>query len=136
MKFSSYQIKGKGRGKKLGFSTINLKIPKNFTLKKGIYGVWVWLDKKKYLGALYYGNVPTFNGLKPSLEVHIIDSNLNVDVISVIRIIETEIIKYIRPDKKFSNQTELKNQIKKDINEIKGIITHVPEDFVLKNKDE
>lgn len=136
MKFSSYQIKGKGRGKKLGFPTINLKIPENFTLKKGIYGVWVWLDKKKYLGALYYGNIPTFNGLKPSLEVHIIDSNLNVDVISVIRIIETEIIKYIRPDKKFSNQTELKNQIKKDINEIKGIITHVPEGFVLKNKDE
>lgn len=123
IKFKSFPIKGKGRGKKIGFPTINLQIPENFSLKKGIYGAWVWLDNKKYLGALYYGFVPTFNGSELSLEVHIVDPHFKNMNVSIYRYIDTEIIKYIRPDKKFSDSKGLKNQIKKDIEEINGIIT-------------
>jgi len=46
MKFKSRHIKGKGRGKKMGFPTINLKIPSNFKLEDGIYAAKVFIEDK------------------------------------------------------------------------------------------
>ena len=37
MKFETVHITGKGRGKPMGFPTINLKIPELFKLKIGVY---------------------------------------------------------------------------------------------------
>jgi len=61
MKFESTQTKGKGRGKLMGFPTINLKIPANFELEDGIYAAKVNIENKVFVGALHYGPVPTFN---------------------------------------------------------------------------
>ena len=47
MKFKSRHIKGKGRGKILGFPTINLEIPKRFSLAIGIWAVKVWIKDNK-----------------------------------------------------------------------------------------
>ena len=46
MQFESTHISGKGRGKPMGFPTINLKIPENFKLKNGVYAVKVSIEKK------------------------------------------------------------------------------------------
>lgn len=47
--FTANVIKGKGRGKELGFPTINLAVPENFNLKPGIYACWVKLDNDQGL---------------------------------------------------------------------------------------
>jgi len=125
MKFESTRIKGKGRGKPIGFPTINLKIPENFELKDGIYAANVSIENNIFKGALHYGPVPTFAEQKKSLEVYLIGLNElrlpagrqgleNLDK----QIIKVEIIKYLRPIIKFKLVEELVKQIKEDISKI------------------
>ena len=77
----------------------------------GVYAVNVRINKDLKKGIANVGYRPTFNGKKLLLEVNIfgIKKNLYNKVISVV------FNKFIRPEKKFKNFLELKNQIKKDI---------------------
>ena len=106
MKFESTHIKGKGRGKPMGFPTINLKIPDGFELKDGIYAAKVNIEKKVFKGALHYGPVPTFSEEEKSLEVYLIEVT-NEDLINYGfenldgKLIKIEIIKYLRKIIKF-----------------------------------
>lgn len=117
-KFSSYQIVGRGRAKTMGFPTINLKIPTNFNLKEGIYGVYVLLNDLKYLGAMHYGMSPTFSDTEKSLEVFLIDTK-NISAID--QKINIQIIKYLRPVINFSSKIELIKQIEEDVKNIKSL---------------
>lgn len=122
MKFKSIQIKGKGRGKLLGFPTINLEIPENFNLNDGIYAVKVRIGGKEFPGAMHFGPIPTFNENEKTLEVFLIDaSEKNIPAIEVF---EFEIIKYLRPVLSFKNQEELVKQIEKDVNDSRKILNH------------
>ena len=69
MNYKTRQVKGKGRGKLLGFPTINLEIPPGFNIEEGIYAGRVWISKKQFKGAFHYGPVPTFHEKDKSLEV-------------------------------------------------------------------
>lgn len=120
MKFESTHIKGKGRGKPMGFPTINLKIPDNFELKDGIYAVKVTIENKKFIGALHYGPVPTFAEQEKSLEVYLIEVT-NEDLVSYgledldDKPIKVGIIKYLREIIKFKLVEDLVKQIKADV---------------------
>lgn len=126
MKFESTHIKGKGRGKPMGFPTINLKIPENFELKDGIYAAKVMVESMTFKGALHYGPVPTFAEQEKSLEVFLIEVT-NEDLISYgmenldDKLITVEIIKYLRPIIKFSLVEDLVKQIEKDVKNINGV---------------
>lgn len=113
--FISHQVKGKGRGKLLGFPTINLEIPKNFELLSGIYAVKVFIAGQEFIGALHYGPIPTFNETEETLEVFLINikdpqlpDTKKLDI-------EIQIIEYLRSVKKFLNEEELIKQIVKDV---------------------
>lgn len=118
MKFLSYQITGKGRGAKIGIPTINLKIPQNFQLKKGIYAVWVTIGNHKYQGTLHYGPIPTFAQPEDNLEVMILDVNGKLGNLTNLPV-EIEIVKRIRSIKKFSKVEKLLKKINSDIAEAK-----------------
>jgi len=124
MKFESIHIKGKGRGKPIGFPTINLKIPNDFELNDGIYAAKVNIENKIFKGALHYGPVPTFNESEKSLEVYLMGLNNNKLENLEEKIIKVEIIKYLRPVIKFKSKEELIRQIKKDVINIKKITNH------------
>ena len=104
-------IKGAQRGRKIGFPTCNI-ILKNYIIPKfGVYAVNVKINKTLKKGIANIGYRPTFNGKKLLLEVNIFNFkrnlyNKNINVI---------FNKFIRPEKKFKNILQLKNQIKKDI---------------------
>ena len=120
MKFESTHIKGKGRGKPMGFPTINLKIPDGFELKDGIYAAKVTIDSKVFISALHYGSVPTFNENEQSLEVFLLESN-NDELENLNgKIIKVEIVEYLRQVIKFNSKEKLIEQIKEDINLIKS----------------
>ena len=122
MKFESIHIKGKSRGKPMGFPTINLKIPINFELEDGIYAAKVNIENKVFVGALHYGPVPTFNEEKKSLEVYLIGLNDNeLKNLFDEKIIKVEIIKYLRPVIKFKSKEELIRQIEEDVKQIKKL---------------
>ena len=121
MKFKSSQVKGKGRGKLLGFPTINLEIPEDLELVDGIYAVRVYIDGSSFMGALHSGPIRTFNETEKTLE----DFLINVDpkiLPEQIPDLEVEIIKYLRPIINFNNQEELAKQISKDVEETKKLL--------------
>ena len=122
MKFESTQIIGKGRGKPMGFPTINLKIPENFELKNGIYAAKVVIENKTFVGALHYGPVPTFGELQKSLEVYLIEAKqADYELLENLdgKIIKIEIIKFLRDIIKFKLVEDLVRQIETDVKEIK-----------------
>lgn len=126
MKFESIHIKGKGRGKQMGFPTINLKIPDNFKLKNGVYATKVTVENKIFIGALHYGPVPTFTEQEKSLEVYLVGLTTNELVDYELenpseKIIKVEIVEYLRPVMKFRLVESLVKQIKEDVINIKKI---------------
>ena len=104
-------IKGSQRGRKIGFPTCNILLKKYIIPKFGVYAVNVKINQTVKKGIANIGYRPTFNGKKLLLEVNIFNFkrnlyNKNINVI---------FNKFIRPEKKFKNILQLKNQIKKDI---------------------
>jgi FAD synthase len=124
MFFTSHVIKGLGIGKKLGFPTINLIMPKklenNKEFQQGIYACKLKIadNEKEYAGAMFYGTRKTMN-LGESLEIYILDFE-NRDLYN--KKIKFQIIQKIREVEKFNTTKELIKAIKKDINMIRKII--------------
>ena len=108
-------IKGSQRGRKIGFPTCNILLKKYIIPKFGVYAVNVKINNISKKGIANVGYRPTFNGKKLLLEVNIfgIKKNLYNKNINVI------FNKFIRPEKKFNNIKELKDQIRKDIKKAK-----------------
>ena len=104
-------VKGKQRGRKIGFPTCNIKL-NSYTLPKlGVYSVWVKINNLKKRGIANIGYRPTFNGKRLLLEVNIFGIKKNLYK----KILKISFIKFIRAEKKFKNINQLKAQIKKDI---------------------
>ena len=123
MIFTSQQIKGKGRGKGLGFPTINLVIPSGFQLQDGVYAATVTIDQKTYIGAMHFGPIPTFQEEEKSLEIFLLDINdTNFPEVDNKDIV-VDVKKYIREVRNFANPMDLSNQIEKDVTEIRSIKT-------------
>lgn len=120
MRFKSTQVTGKGRGKLLGYPTINLEIPDKFSLRDGIYAVRVLIGNRRFAGALHYGPIPVFNEINNTLEVFLIDTK-NSDIPDD-QNLEIEIIQYLRQILNFPNQEELVKQIGKDVKDSKKIL--------------
>lgn len=120
-------IKGRGRGKTLGFPTINLTpsvilIPSlvegegspDKKWKFGVYSCQVKIDNKIYSGLLHYGPRPTFKEKDLSLEIHILSSSCHPEIVSG-SLVYFKLLKFLRKIKKFKNKKELAEQIRKDI---------------------
>ena len=121
MRFKSRQVKGRGRGKLLGFPTINLDIPKDFNLEDGIYAVKVNIKEKEFIGAMHFGPIPTFKEKAKTLEVFLIDispgslpETENIDI-------EIETVEFLREIMNFKTEPELSKQISKDVLKTKQI---------------
>lgn len=122
MVFQSKHIKGMGRGKNLGFPTINLTIPEELLLDDGIYAAWIDIGGRAYKGALHFGPVPTFNERETQLEVHLIDvtdDNFpNTDGIDI----EVDVVEKIREVQRFDETVDLIEQIARDVEKVQKIL--------------
>lgn len=121
MRFESHQIRGRGRATTLGFPTINLEIPKGLKLDYGIYGVNLYVDKDKYLGAMHYGPSPTFKDALESCEVYLLDVDGTKLPVTDGKEIKIDILRFIRGVMKFDTTGELIGQIEKDVEEIRKL---------------
>lgn len=118
LKINSRVIHGQKNGRKIGFHTANQKLPKNSALK-GVYLTKVHFDNNEcFYGISNAGTRPTVDGKNNLLETHIF--NFDKDIYS--KHITTEIIEFIRPEKKFNSFEELKSQISQDIKTAKKLI--------------
>ena len=107
------RFRGKGRGAEMGFPTVNLKVggPLASLLPLGVYAA----DVCGSAAVANYGLAPTMGDAAwadPVLEIHFVGeppSALPADVVRV------ELRGFIRPEKKFASQDDLKRQIASDI---------------------
>ncbi len=101
-------IKGKNKGKKLGFPTANIELKKK--IESGIYAGRVRLNEKEYQAGIFVSPDGKI------LEAHLIE--FSGDLYG--REIEIEIGGKIREVRKFGSDEELKKQVQKDIGLIKS----------------
>ena len=120
-----YQIRGvvtTGRnrgGRLLGFPTANIILHDELCPHTGVYAVTVELGNKKHKGVANIGYSHTFGDGAFSVEVHILNFNENIYG----RKIRVNFIQRIRDEIKFSNISQLSDQIKKDIIKARKIMS-------------
>jgi riboflavin kinase/FMN adenylyltransferase len=109
---SGIVVMGDQLGRTLGYPTANLALPEHHKLipAEGIYAATVSIEGRLFGGMLYIGNRPTLENKKLAIEVNIFD--FNEDLYG--KTIQVNFINFIRPDKKFDNLEQLKNQLVQD----------------------
>jgi len=106
-------VEGFKVGRTIGFPTANIQIWETYKVIPafGVYAVYVHVDETRYDGMLYIGKRPTLhNGDNISVEVNLFDFDGNLYNKSL----TAEFIDFIRPDEKFSDIETLKENIRKD----------------------
>lgn len=108
-------VKGKGRGRELGFPTANLSIdPVKLLPADGVYAVYVQLlgdDRPCRPAIAYVGSVPSFGAEHPRVvEVHLFD--VQVDLYG--QQLLAEFVAHLREDRHFHSLEALQAQMRDD----------------------
>ncbi len=111
---------GAGRGRRLGFPTANIYPKCELILKSGVYAGYGYVEGKKYKAAINVGSNPTFRDVGKHVEVHLIGFGGD-DLYK--RRIEVEFIRFIRDEKRFKRVEDLVNQIKRDVEQVKKVLS-------------
>lgn len=109
--YSGVVNRGEGKGTTLGFPTANLFISDDMAIKNGIYITNTYVNNIKYRSICNIGYAPTFGGRKRCIEIYLLGFEGNLYG----KNIKAEFIRFIRPEKKFSSEEELKDQVFADI---------------------
>ncbi|MFD0988339.1 bifunctional riboflavin kinase/FAD synthetase [Methyloligella solikamskensis] len=113
---------GAGRGKGLGFPTVNLELRPGQALAHGIYAVRVVVDDKTYAAAGYLGERPTFGAGPPIFEAFLFD--FEGDLYG--KDIEIVFVEHIREDETFETPEALAEQMDRDCRKIEQILRDAP----------
>ncbi|MDE1189649.1 MAG: bifunctional riboflavin kinase/FAD synthetase [Pantoea sp.] len=105
-------VHGDALGRTIGFPTANLPLRRTVTPVKGVFAVEVLgLGDEPIPGVANIGTRPTVKGLRQQLEVHLLDTNMNLYG----RHIEVVLRHKIRSEQRFASLDALKEQIAKDV---------------------
>lgn len=105
-------IRGKQRGRMLGYPTANINPHHEVLPKEGVYAVKAIYKNREYNGLCNIGRRPTFGDVdeNKTIEVHLFGFSKKIYG----QDIEIQFIRKIRDEKKFSSCEALRLQIKKD----------------------
>ncbi|MFA6024507.1 MAG: riboflavin kinase [Candidatus Gracilibacteria bacterium] len=121
MKLTGKIVHGQGRGKALGFPTLNIE--GDFVdLEQGVYAVWVDFGQGRFRGAMNYGPQPTFEGMQTRAEVFVLDFEGDLYGETA----EITVVKKTREVQKFDSATALQEQIQKDVGLVRGLLYNDP----------
>ena len=112
-------LKGEKKAREIGFKTANMGVNSFCDICYGVYAVLIQLPEeisnKIFYGIANYGVKPTFMKKIPILEVHIF--NFSEEIYG--KKIKVSFLKFIRKEKRFESVEKLKDQIIKDIKQVK-----------------
>lgn len=109
------KAKGHGRGKKLGYPTFNLRTkPPKLLPAPGIYAARAAIGTRFLDGMLYIGTSPTFGESSQSVEINILDGEIELGE-EILVLAE----RFIRTDEKFSSAEELVEKMRMDEKKIR-----------------
>lgn len=115
-------VKGQSVGRTLGFPTANIEplCAEKLVPACGVYAVYVYVDKLRYMGMLNIGTCPTVHedGKEVSIEVHILNFSGNI----YDQILRIEFVDYIREELKFASLYKLTLQLQQDRSAVKNLL--------------
>jgi riboflavin kinase/FMN adenylyltransferase len=111
-------VAGQKLGRTIGFPTANIQLPKDkFLPRHGVYAIAATIHNQtpdipptQQLGVMNIGNRPTVNGIDTCVEVHLLDWSGDLYGKNLV----VQLVKFLRPEQKFSDLAALKNQIQLD----------------------
>ncbi len=102
---------GDKRGRLIGFPTANIPLRRAKVASRGVYAVSVeGAGETRVQGVANIGNRPTVDGVSSRLEVHLFDFDGELYG----RYLKVSLLKFLRPEMKFSSVEELRAQIARD----------------------
>ncbi|MBW8812323.1 MAG: bifunctional riboflavin kinase/FAD synthetase [Caulobacterales bacterium] len=112
--------RGRQLGRKLGFPTANVDLADYVTPRFGVYATRTRLsDGREFAGVANIGVNPTVQGVtRPLLEVWLFD--FDEDIYD--RIIETDLIAFLRPEEKFEGLEAMAEQVMRDAEAARKIL--------------
>ncbi len=116
-KYSAKTITGKGRGKKIGFPTINLKLEKELKIT-GVFKGALEISNKTHQGVVFVGTSKTFGNKKKTYEIHLFDFNQEINKNTVVNLLVGTKIREIQ---KFKSIKDLIKAIEKDCEQAKNM---------------
>ena len=116
---------GAGRGKGLGFPTLNLPLAPGQDIGHGIYAMRVDHRGKRYHAAGYVGARPTFgDDAEPVLEACLLDFAGDLYGEKV----EAEFVAFLRPDQNFANAAALADKMHEDCDHARDMLVKIETD--------
>lgn len=112
-------LHGDKRGRQMNFPTANVDVADLAHPPVGIYAVRASSCDTQWNGAAYLGYRPTFNGRTLLLETHLLDASPDL----YDQCLNVSFIKRIREDRKFTGHADLAEQIAKDCEAARVILT-------------
>ena len=105
-------VKGKNLGEKIGFPTANLFIKESYKLipKTGAYIVKSEINNQTVFGMMNIGYRPTVAGKNQTIEIHFLNFSQNLYG----KIIQIDVLHFLRNEKKFDSVEALKQQLQLD----------------------
>ena len=115
--FSAQVVPGEGRGRLIGFPTVNLQTASRLP-QKGVYVCRVRIKNKSFKAVMNVGHRPTFekNGSALTAEAHIIEPFS----LQGCKKVDIEVLCFLRDEKKFSRISRLSSAIHQDIVQAKN----------------
>jgi riboflavin kinase/FMN adenylyltransferase len=104
-------VKGDGRGKTIGFPTINLKTDFPLIPSRGVYVSEVEIEGRKLAAVTNVGYNPTFDCQNQTIETYILDFSQDLYGQSI----TLYFLERLRDEIKFKSVDELKERIRKDV---------------------
>jgi riboflavin kinase / FMN adenylyltransferase len=110
---------GDNLGKKIGFPTANLSAHSEQFPPNGVYAAVARMTDGMHLGVVNLGVRPTVASGKSErvLEIHLFDFDREIYGKDV----EVRFVKFLRPEKKFENVEALVAQIRRDVDQARGL---------------
>lgn len=118
---TAHVVPGAGRGRHLGYRTINLDVgsPRKLLPPNGVYAVFVeWLGGAS-VGMMHQGPRPTFGESERSLEIHLLDADTELYG----RDVKVSWVQRLRDVTTFDSPDELASQLERDLQAARSALT-------------
>jgi riboflavin kinase/FMN adenylyltransferase len=112
---------GDGRGRELGFRTINLTLssPRKLLPPAGVYAVRVQTPRGTFGGMMNLGPRPTFGDMSLTVEAHLFDADGDFYGLPV----RVDVIRWLRETRKFEGPAALVSQLREDERQARSALT-------------
>jgi riboflavin kinase/FMN adenylyltransferase len=116
-------IHGDGRGRQLGFPTLNVRYwPEKILPSYGVYATWTWAGNERIPSVTSVGVRPTFDppGSPARLEAYLIDTTADL----YDQRVRVEFVEFLRPELRFDSAQALIEQMVLDTQRAREALNH------------